>query len=99
MLAMCAVAGAAYAQELNPGNKGFYSKDSEHYAKVTGQARTSNLIDHGGPVIVAPKVVCIFWGFGTGNSYTAAMQSFRNTGIRPYINMLAQYRSAGSGAA
>jgi hypothetical protein len=47
---------------------------------------------------VSLKVVCIFWGYGTGNACTTAARNFRNTGIQPYIQMLAQYRSAGSGA-
>jgi hypothetical protein len=73
---------------------------ADHAQGWAGGAHSSgNLIDHGGPVIVAPKVVCIFWGFGSGNAYTAAMQSFRNTGIYNYSRMLSQYRSAGASAA
>jgi hypothetical protein len=96
-----ALATSAFAQnapDIQPGN-------SPHSMAVRGWARPggsggSGLVDHGGPVLTAPKVVCIFWGFGaSGNSYTAAMQSFRNTGIYNYSRMLSQYRNAGLNAA
>lgn len=95
-LALASAAIAQNAPETNDGNI--------HKFMVRGYARPGgsggqNLIDHGGPVIVAPKVVCIFWGFGNGNSYTSGMQSFRNTGIYNYSRMLGQYRSAGASAA
>jgi hypothetical protein len=99
LLAIAAVAAGAYAQsEINDGNPHSHKFFERGYAKPTGQARTQNLSDHGGPVMTAPKVVCIFWGFGSGNSYTAAMQSFRDTGMYNYNRMLGQYRSAGSSA-
>jgi hypothetical protein len=99
ILAVMAVAVGAYAQsEVNDGNPNSHKFFVRGYAKVTGQAGTQGLSDHGGPVMTAPKVVCIFWGFGTGNSYTAAMQSFRDTGMYNYNRMLGQYRSAGASA-
>ncbi|HEY2093433.1 MAG TPA: hypothetical protein VGJ81_16270 [Thermoanaerobaculia bacterium] len=101
ILASLAIAAGAYAQsELNDGNPHshkFMARGNGD-AKVTGNLLTRNLVDHGGPVMTAPKVVCIFWGFGTGNSYTAAMQSFRTSGMYNYNRMLSQYRSAGSSA-
>ncbi len=100
ILAVLAVATGVYAQsELNDGNSNSHKFMERGRAQPSGQARTSNLVDHGGPVMTAPKVVCIFWGFGTGNSYTAAMQSFRTSGMYNYNRMLTQYRSAASGAA
>lgn len=93
------VALPAFAQNDDETDKG----NNKHKFEAKGYARpgggSNNLVDHGGPVIVAPKVVCIFWGFGAGgNSYTAAMQNFRNTGIYNYSRMLGQYRNAGASA-
>ena len=94
------IAGLAFAQED--------SRDDDHKSHVNkfeaqgfaSRARTgSNLTNHGGPVLVAPKVVCIFWGFGTGDSYPVAMQRFRTSGLYNYSRMLGQYRSAGASAA
>lgn len=102
VLAVVLVAAGAYADnvdELNPGHTN-HKFLANGFQKANGQLRPgSNLVDHGGPVMTAPKVVCIFWGFGTGNSYTAAMQSFRTSGMYNYNRMLTQYRSAASGAA
>ena len=96
------VAGAAYAQSQSPqdlnGNPNTHKFDAKGYAHSGGGGGAQGLVDHGGPVITAPKVVLIFWGFGTGNSYTAACQSFRSNGMNAYINMLAQYRNAGASA-
>ena len=93
------VAASAFAQnapELN-GNPDTHKFDVRGWARPGGGGG-QNLVDHGGPVITAPKVVCIFWGFGNGDSYTSAMQSFRNNGINNYILMLPQYRNAGGSA-
>src|SRR6476469_7893114 len=102
---MCSVVlgitGLTFAQsapDLNDGNANVHKFGVRGYARPGGGG-AQNLTDHGGPVMTAPKVVCIFWGFGTGDSYTAAMQNFRNNGINSHIAMLAQYRSAGSSAA
>lgn len=38
----------------------------------------------------------IFWGFGTGDSYTATLQNFRDNGVYPYSRVLSQYRNAGA---
>jgi hypothetical protein len=97
-LGITALTFAQTAPDLNDGNANIHKSAVRGYAKPGGGSG-SNLIDHGGPVIVAPKVVCIFWGFGSGNAYTAAMQNFRNTGIYNYSRMLGQYRSAGASAA
>jgi hypothetical protein len=101
ILAVMAVAVGAYAQsELGADNANTHKFFVRGYQKVNNTAGSgSNLADHGGPVMVSPNVVNIFWGFGTGNSYTAAMQSFRDSGMYPYNRMLTQYRSAASGAA
>ncbi|MGZ7078156.1 MAG: hypothetical protein ACXVJT_01975 [Thermoanaerobaculia bacterium] len=100
-LLVAASAFAAKNPELNPQSDGDENGRHHKFGEL-GFARPgggSNLQDHGGPVITAPKVVCIFWGFGSGDSYTAAMQSFRNNGINNYIHMLSQYRNAGGSAA
>jgi hypothetical protein len=65
--------------------------------RVSTEARGS-LVNHGGPVMTAPKVVFIFWGWASGDSYTAALQNFRNGGIYNYTRMLTQYSSAASSA-
>lgn len=95
LLAAMAIAGGAYAQsELNGNNHKFFARG---YQKVSNQARPgSNLVDHGGPVLVSAKVTFIFWGFGSGNSYTSGVQSFRTSGIYNYSRMLSQYRNAGA---
>jgi hypothetical protein len=100
ILAVLAVAAGAYADELNDGHSN-HKFLANGFQKANGQLRVgSNLVDHGGPVMTAPKVVCIFWGFGaTGNTYTAAMQAFRTTGMYTHNRMLSQYRSAGLNAA
>jgi len=98
-LAVLLVAAGAYAQsELNEGDGHNHKFFARGYA-ASGKARSgSNLVDHGGPVIVAPKVVFIFWGFGSGTSYTSGIQSFRNSGMYNYTRMIGQYRSAGASA-
>ncbi len=62
-VAMCAM--GAFAQPVTELN-------TVHVAHPQGWAGGggggSQLVNHGGPVIVAPKVVNIFWGFGTGDS-------------------------------
>jgi hypothetical protein len=101
ILAVLAVAAGAYAQnqsELNDGNPNSHKFMVHGNAKPDGAARSQNLTNHGGPVIVAPKLVFIFWGFGSGNSYTSTVQNFRNSGINSHILMLAQYSSAGTAA-
>ncbi len=101
VLAALLVTAGAYAQsgsELSNGNANTHKFFERGYTKVTGQAGTMNLSNHGGPVLVSPKVVCIFWGFGSGTSYTTAMQNFRNSGMYNYNRMLTQYSSAASGA-
>src|SRR6478672_5774805 len=78
-LAVLVVAAGAYAQsELGAGNANVHKFMVRGYAGGGGGG--TNLVNHGGPVMVSPKVVCIFWGFGNGDLYTAAMQSFRTTG-------------------
>jgi hypothetical protein len=94
------IAGLAFAQEdSRDDNKSHVAKFEAHGDASPFARRGSNLVDHGGPVMTAPKVVCIFWGFGSGNSYTSAMQSFRNSGLYNYSRMLGQYRNAGASAA
>jgi hypothetical protein len=106
LLSVCAFAitGVALAQnapETNDGNANIHKFMVRGYARPGGGGG-SNLVDHGGPVVTVPQVVCIFWGFGTGDSYTGAMQDFRNRGMNAggnsYIAVLSQYRSAGGGA-
>ena len=98
--AVLGITGLALAQnapDLNDGNANVHKFGVRGYAKPGGSG-AQNLSDHGGPVLTAPKVVCIFWGFGTGDSYTAAMQSFRDGGLYNYSRMLSQYRNAGASA-
>jgi len=94
LLVLVAVSGFAQpAPELNNGHVHFYpAKDQAR----PGGGGGSLLVNHGGPVLTAPQVVFIFWGFGTGTSYTTGVQNFRNSGIAPYTKMLAQYSSAAS---
>jgi len=94
-VAAFAFAGENPTIELNIANG--HAQPANGFAGGGGGGQP--VIDHGGPVMVSPKIVCIFWGFGTGNSYTAAMQSFRDSGMYNYNRMLTQYRSAASGAA
>src|ERR1041384_4409265 len=92
LLAALTVAAGAYAQnngsEVNDSNANTHKFFTRGYQKVNNTAGAQNLTDHGGPVMVSPNVVCIFWGFGTGNSYTTAMQNFRNSGMYNYNRML-----------
>jgi hypothetical protein len=98
VILLCAV-GAFAQSELNTShnNNTLYGWQKVNN-NAGGGGGGSSLIDHGGPVMTAPNVVCIFWGFGTGTSYTTAMQNFRNSGMYPYNRMLSQYRSAGLNA-
>src|SRR5947207_466471 len=99
---VCAVGVYAQSADQVELNTGTHNNTVYGWQKVNNNAGPGgggqNIVNHGGPVIVSPKVVCIFWGFGTGNSYTAAMQSFRDTGMYNYNRMLTQYSSAASGA-
>lgn len=96
-----AVTGAVFADnssELNDGNPKTRKHEANGHASGAAAA-SQNLTNHGGAVMVAPKVVCIFWGFGaSGDSYTAAMQNYRNAGIYPYTRMLTQYGNAAGSA-
>src|SRR5258706_11051225 len=79
LVATLALAGAAAAEqtpEMNPLPHHFPTKErfeKEHFAKPGGGASTSNLVNHGGPVIHSARVVSIFWGpsWGTGGSAAA----------------------------
>jgi hypothetical protein len=58
----------------------------------------ANLAYHGGPVIVTPKVVLIFWGPGFSNvaspdyAYAQELQNYRNQlGATPEFNVITQY--------
>src|SRR5438874_7221143 len=95
VVVLCCAVGA-FAQNA-PELNGHRNNTNVGWARPGGGGG-QGLVDHGGPVMVAPKVVCIFWGFGNGNSYTAAMQSFRTSGMYNYNRMLSQYRSAGASA-
>ena len=94
-----AVAASAFAQNAPELN----NSSNIHKFMVRGYARPGGgggqgLVDHGGPVITAPKVVFIFWGWSAGDSYTNALQNFRNSGMYNYTRMLAQYRNAAGSA-
>ena len=76
--------------------------DHFHYAPARGAKPPlpikSSLTNHGGPVIVNPKVVFIFWGPSFGNvaspdyAYARSLQSFRNQlGTTPEFNVITQY--------
>jgi len=89
--------GIAFAQaEINNGN--VHKFMARGYARPGGGGG-QNLVDYGGPVMTAPNVVCIFWGFGTGDGYTARVQQFRDGGMYEYSRVLTQYRNAGLNAA
>jgi hypothetical protein len=58
----------------------------------------ANITNHGGPVIVTPKVVYIFWGPSFNNvaspdySYAQELRSYRNQlGSTPEFNVITQY--------
>ncbi|HEX4965359.1 MAG TPA: hypothetical protein VF173_31405 [Thermoanaerobaculia bacterium] len=58
----------------------------------------ANLANHGGPVIVTPKVVFIFWGPSFNNvaspdyAYAQELRSYRNQlGATPEFNVITQY--------
>lgn len=89
------VAGATFAQPAPELNNGHIHIFPARGAKPGGGG-AQNLVDHGGPVLSGAKVVFIFWGFGTGTSYTTGVQNFRNGGIYNYSRMLTQYRNAGA---
>lgn len=91
---VCAVAVGAYAQhvpELNNGNANAHKFYARGYAKPGGGG--SNLVFHtGGHVLRNAHVVLIFWGFGTGDAYTSAIQGFRNHfGNTNQYNSITQY--------
>jgi hypothetical protein len=77
--------------------------DADHviYSSIRGAILPkagSDLINHGGPVIVSAKVVFIFWGPSFNNaaspdfSYARTMQSFRNQlGTSGPYNIITQY--------
>jgi hypothetical protein len=65
------------------------------------KARAVNITNHGGPVIVSPKVVFIFWGPSFSNAtspdstYAAQLQAFRTQfGTTPEFNTITQYNSS-----
>jgi hypothetical protein len=65
---------------------------------VVAKPRTSNLTNHGGPVIVSAKVVFIFWGPSFANAaspdfaYAQTLQAFRNQfGTTGEYNTITQY--------
>ena len=97
---VCAVAVSGFAQGNSPKDI-----NNSHIHKYPAKGLTfsfggfNNLSNHGGPVLTAPQVVFVFWGFGTGTSYTAGLQDFRNRGIYSYSRMLTQYGNAASSTA
>ncbi len=94
LVCLVVIATAAFAQpvtDLNNGHIHVYPAKG-----AGGGGGGSSLVNHGGPVLTNPQVVFIFWGFGTGTSYTTGMQNFRTQGIYNYSRMLPQYSSAAS---
>ena len=92
------LAATAFAQQPQEINNGHIHQFQVNDHASNFARRTNNLVDHGGPVITAPKVVFIFWGWSSGDSYTSALQNFRNSGMYNYTRMLTQYRNAAGSA-
>jgi len=87
-----AVTGAAYAQKA-PGIEMNDLPGHAHVSNQAGGGGAGNLIFHtGGKVLRNAHVVLIFWGFGNGNTYTSAIQGFRNNfGTTGEYNVITQY--------
>jgi len=87
-----AVAGAAFAGNA-PGIETNNLPGHAHVSNQAGGGGSGNLQFHtGGKVLRNAHVVLIFWGFGSGNSYTSAIQGFRNNfGTTGEYNVITQY--------
>jgi len=97
------LAATANAAPRANAEKAFADRDHVVYHAVRGaglveKARTSNLTNHGGPVITAAHVVLIFWGptfadtTNADHTYATTLQSFRNQyGTNSHFNVITQY--------
>jgi hypothetical protein len=98
---LAATASAAAVETAAPKNL-WTDADHVDYSFAAG-APTGNLdkagcmLNHGGPVIVHPKVVLIFWGpsfgpAGADHTYATTLQSFRDFfGTTPEFNIVSLY--------
>ena len=73
-------------------------RDRQPNDHAGGAGGSGNLIDHGGEVMTNAKVVFIFWGLSSADTYVQEVQSFRSSPYRmqSHTGMLAQYRSTGT---
>ncbi|MCA1827494.1 MAG: hypothetical protein ABR567_15310 [Myxococcales bacterium] len=96
---------AARADNTPELNTRHHFPDKAHDAKPGGGAKpNSNLVNHGGPVIAAPRVVAIFWGpsWNTGGADNATAKHieafFGQFATSSHLDMLPQYSNAASQA-
>jgi len=88
-------ARADNAPELNR----HHFPDKAHAAKPGGGG-ASNLVNHGGPVIVSPRVVAIFWGptwSSTSDPQQHIVGFFQTFATSGHMDMLPQYSNAAAG--
>ena len=89
---------AAIADKYPELNDRHHFADKAHAARPGGGGQ--NLVNHGGPVIVAPRVVAIFWGpsWSSGGADGATAQHIRDFfgqfGSSGHLAMLPQYSNA-----
>lgn len=105
LVALCltGLASSAMAQELftKEGRAIRYFKTNNGgnpETSIFAERRTSNLINHGGQVIVHAKVVCIFWGPSwktTDATLASSIQNFvANFGTSPQYKTITQYNGS-----
>jgi hypothetical protein len=100
LLSLSLSAGAQEDKALKPfadADHVIYSPTKEGAKRLPTKAGT-NLLNHGGPVIISAKVVFIFWGPSFANAssadhtYATTLQAFRNQfGTTPEYNVITQY--------
>jgi hypothetical protein len=100
LLSLAASAGAQEDKALKPfadADHVIYSPTKEGAKRLPTKAGT-NLLNHGGPVIISAKVVFIFWGPSFANvssadhTYATTLQADRNQfGTSPEYNVITQY--------
>lgn len=95
-LALSCSLSAAAAPPVRPS--GIVAVRGSQNKALDCNASTVNLTNHGGPVILNPKVVLIFWGPNFGNAaspdfaYAQTLRSFRDQlGATPEFNVITQY--------
>jgi hypothetical protein len=100
LLSLSLSAGAQEDKALKPfadADHVIYTPTKEGAKRLPTKAGT-NVLNHGGPVIISAKVVFIFWGPSFANAssadhaYATTLQAFRNQfGTAPEYNVITQY--------